>query len=80
LLLSWKLGKAFKRGGKTVRYAYKNGKRSTKKLVRKVVNKKNMKATAKTILVGGVWYIVGRMESNRYERSAGVRARNRKQR
>lgn len=48
--------------------------------LRRVVNKKNMKKTAKTIFVAGVWYYVGKLESNRYERSAAVRARNRKQR
>jgi hypothetical protein len=56
--MAWKLGRSFKRGGKTVRYAYRNGKRSTKTLVRKVVNKKNMKKTAKTILIAGVWYMI----------------------
>ena len=56
--MAWRLGRSFKRGGKTVRYAYRNGKRSTKTLVRKVVNKKNMKKTAKTILIAGVWYII----------------------
>jgi hypothetical protein len=58
--MAWKLGRKFKRGGKTVRYAYRNGKRGTKTLVRKVVNKKNMKKTAKTILVAGVWYYMDR--------------------
>jgi hypothetical protein len=31
--MMWKKGKTFKKGNKTVRYIYKNGKSSTKKLV-----------------------------------------------
>ncbi len=31
--MTWKKGKTFKKNGKTVRYLYKNGKKSTKKLV-----------------------------------------------
>lgn len=54
--MSWRLGKTFKKGGKRVRYAYKNGKRSSKRLVRRVVTKRNMKKTARTILIAGVWY------------------------
>jgi hypothetical protein len=77
--MSWVLGKAFKKGKKTVRYAYRGGKKSTKTLVRKVVNKKNMKATAKTILIAGVWYMFDNVVENRKESSASVRARNRKQ-
>lgn len=53
---------------------------SLKLNLRRVVNKKNMKKTAKTILIAGVWYYIGKLETNRYERSPGVRARNRKQR
>ena len=77
--MAWRLGKTFKKGGKRVRYAYKNGKRSSKRLVRKVVNKRNMKKTAKTILIAGVWYTFDRVVEGRYQRSSTVRARNRKQ-
>ena len=38
-----------------------------------------MKKTAKTIFVAGVWYYIGKLESNQYERSGAVRSRNRKQ-
>jgi len=31
--MTWKKGKTFKKGNKTVRYIYKNGRKSTKKLV-----------------------------------------------
>ena len=30
---NWKKGKVFKRNGKSVRYIYKNGRKSSKKLV-----------------------------------------------
>ena len=36
--MTWKKGKTFRRNGKTVRYIYKNGRKSTKKLV--TVNRK----------------------------------------
>jgi len=32
-MMTWKKGKTFKKGNKTVRYIYKNGRKSTKKLV-----------------------------------------------
>ncbi len=32
-MMAWKKGKTFKKGNRTVRYIYKNGKKSTKKLV-----------------------------------------------
>ena len=60
------------------RTGYKSRKRSPAKLVlRKVVNKKNMKKTAKTIFILGVWYYIGNMEMPA-ERKATA-ARNRKQ-
>ena len=31
--MTWKKGKTFKKGNRTVRYIYKNGRKSTKKLV-----------------------------------------------
>ncbi len=31
--MAWKKGKTFKKGNRTVRYIYKNGRKSTKKLV-----------------------------------------------
>lgn len=60
--MTWRLGKTFKKGGKRVRYAYKNGKRSSKRLVRRVVTKRNMKKTARTILIAGVWYYMDTKE------------------
>ena len=47
--------------------------------LKRVLSKKNMKKTAKTIFIAGVWYYVGKLETNRYETSSGVRSRNRKQ-
>jgi hypothetical protein len=32
-MMTWKKGKTFKKNGKTVRYLYKDGKKSAKKLV-----------------------------------------------
>ena len=31
--MTWKKGKTFRKGNRTVRYIYKNGRKSTKKLV-----------------------------------------------
>lgn len=31
--MTWRKGKTFRRNGRTVRYIYKNGRKSTKKLV-----------------------------------------------
>ena len=38
--MTWKKGKTFRKGNRTVRYIYKNGRKSTKKLVT-VKGKKN---------------------------------------
>jgi len=32
-MMAWKKGKTFKKGNRTVRYIYNNGRKSTKKLV-----------------------------------------------
>jgi len=45
--------------------------------LRRVVNKKNMKKTAKTILVAGVWYYVGRWEDNRARTDSHMRVTRR---
>jgi hypothetical protein len=37
----WKKGKTFKKGNRTVRYIYKNGRKSTKKLVTVKGRRKN---------------------------------------
>lgn len=48
--------------------------------LRRVINKKNMKKTAKTIFIAGVWYYVGRLEDDnrRYESSKRVFNRSKK--
>ena len=45
--------------------------------LRRVVNKKNMKKTAKTILILGVWYYIGRLEDNNRRTESSKRVFNR---
>jgi hypothetical protein len=78
ILMAFTLGKIFKRGGKSVRYVYSGGKRQTKRLVTKVTSKKFMKKTARTILVGGVWYIYERAVGNTKKDWGGSTAAERK--
>ncbi len=39
--MTWKKGKTFRKGNRTVRYIYKNGRRNTKKLVTVKKNRSN---------------------------------------
>lgn len=73
-----RLGKLFKRGGKSVRYVYTGGKNGTKRLVSKVTSKKFMKKTARTILVGGVWYMYDHALGNTKKDWGGSTAAERK--